>query len=115
MSAIGSLNEKPLHAALKEWYREEGDRVEEPLEGFVVDLVRGELLIEIQTRSFSSMRRKVDRLLDTHSLKLVHPVAAVKWIVKLDGEGRAGVAPALAQDAGSPPTCAKSSCRFRRC
>lgn len=88
MTTIGSLNEKPLHAALKEWYRQEGDRVEAPMEGFVVDLVRDGLLIEIQTRGFSSMRKKFDRLLDSHTMRLVYPVAAEKWIVKLDGDGR---------------------------
>ena len=88
MTTIGSLNEKPLHAGLKEWYRRAGDQVEAPLEGFVVDLVRDGLLIEIQTRGFSAMRRKFDRLLDSYPIRLVHPVAAVKWIVKLDGQGR---------------------------
>jgi hypothetical protein len=87
MVAIGSLNEKPLHASLKEWYRSPGDEVECPVEGFVVDLVRGELLIEIQTRGFAAMRNKLDRLLDSHPIRLVHPIAAVKWIAKLDHEG----------------------------
>ncbi len=84
---IGSLNEKPLHAALKEWYRHDGDQVEAPVEGFVVDLVRGGLLIEIQTRGFAAMRRKFDRLLDSYSMLLVHPVPVEKWIVKLDENG----------------------------
>ena len=88
MTTIGLLNEKPLHAALKEWYRRDGDQVEVPLEGFVVDLVRDGLLIEIQTRGFSSMRRKFDRLLDLYPIRLVYPVAAKKWIVKLDDDGR---------------------------
>lgn len=88
MSSIGSLNEKPLHAALKEWYRQGGDGVEVEVDGFVVDLVRDGLLIEIQTRSFSAMRRKLDRLLDLHPLRLVHPVAAQRWIIKVDEEGR---------------------------
>lgn len=88
MSGIGSLNEKPLHAALKEWYRRDGDGVEVPVEGFVADLVRGDLLIEIQTRGFSGMRRKFDRVLDHHPIRLVHPIPATKWIVKTDGRGR---------------------------
>lgn len=57
------------------------------VDGFVVDLVRDGLLIEIQTRNFASMRRKLDRLLDSHMIRLVHPVAATKWIVKLDQDG----------------------------
>jgi hypothetical protein len=87
VTAIGSLNEKPLHAALKEWYRHDGDLVEVPVDGFVADLVRDGALIEVQTRSFSSMRRKLDRLLDEHPIRLVHPIPAVKWIVKLDPDG----------------------------
>lgn len=87
MTKIGTLNEKPLHAALKRWYFADGDNVEVPVDGFVVDLVRGDLLIEIQTRGFSGMRRKFDRLLDRHPMRLVHPVAAEKWIVKFDHDG----------------------------
>lgn len=61
--------------------------MEVAVDGFVVDLVRDGLLIEIQTRNFASMRRKLDRLLDSHMMRLVHPVAATKWIVKLDQDG----------------------------
>lgn len=88
MTNIGVLNEKPLHASLKEWYRIDGDEVEVPLEGFVVDLVRDGQLIEIQTRGFSSMRCKLDRLLDLYPTRVVYPVAAEKWIVKLDESGK---------------------------
>ena len=85
---VGTLGEKPLHAALKRWYAEDGDRVEEPVDGFVVDLVRNGLLIEIQTRGFSSMKHKLAKLLDRHTVRLVHPIAVEKWIVKLDTEGK---------------------------
>ncbi|MCP4305187.1 MAG: hypothetical protein GY926_15105 [bacterium] len=61
--------------------------VEAPLDGFVIDLIRDGLLIEIQTRGFSAMRRKFDRLLDSYPIHLVHPVAVEKWIVKLDDNG----------------------------
>ncbi|MBT8207857.1 MAG: hypothetical protein HKN07_09405 [Acidimicrobiia bacterium] len=84
---IGTLREKPLHAALKRWYFEPGDRVEQPMNGYVIDLVRGDLLIEIQTRGFSSMKKKLAALLETHSVHVVHPVAIEKWIVKVDEAG----------------------------
>jgi hypothetical protein len=87
VTTIGLLNEKPLHASLKEWYRCNGDQVEVPLEGFVVDLVHDGVLIEIQTGGFASMRRKFDRLLDLYPIRLVYPVARKKWIVKLDDAG----------------------------
>ncbi|MCA9709251.1 MAG: hypothetical protein KDK70_25630 [Myxococcales bacterium] len=85
---VGTLGEKPLHAALKRWYAREGDRVEEPVDGFVIDLVRDGLLIEIQTRGFSALKRKLAALLESHAVRLVHPIAVERWIVKLDAAGR---------------------------
>lgn len=83
---VGTLGEKPLHAALKRWYAEAGDLVEEPVAGFVIDLVRGGQLIEIQTRGFSAMKRKLVTLLATHRVHVVHPIAVERWIVRL-GDG----------------------------
>jgi hypothetical protein len=80
---IGSLNEKSLHANLKQWHAQPGDQFEIPVDGFVIDVVRDDLLIEIQTRSFSSMKRKLLKLTETHPVRLVHPIAQEKWIVKL--------------------------------
>ncbi len=88
---IGSLNEKPLHAGLKAWYAQPGDHTEVPLEGYVIDIVRDDLLIEIQTGSFASIKAKVADLVVRHRLRLVYPVAREKWLLKLppDGRGRA--------------------------
>lgn len=72
---------------MKRWYAEEGDRIEEPVDGFVVDIVRGEILIEIQTRGFAAMKRKLDRLLDHHQLRIVHPIPVEKRILKIDDGG----------------------------
>ena len=43
---IGTLNEGALHAQLKEWYCRPGDRLEQSVSGFVIDLVRGDLLVD---------------------------------------------------------------------
>lgn len=85
--AIGTYQEKSLHAALKDWYAAPGDRTEQPVDGYVVDLVRGEELIEIQTRNFAAMKRKLAALLQNHAVRLVHPIPARKWIVRLDRDG----------------------------
>jgi hypothetical protein len=84
MSKIGTLNEKPLHEALKRWYAQPGDLFEVPVDGFVADIVRGDLLIEIQTRNFSSIKRKLEKLLINHPVRLVYPIPRVKWITKLN-------------------------------
>lgn len=84
---IGLLREKPLHASLKEFYAIAGDTVEVPVDGYVVDLVRGALLIEVQTRGFSSMKRKLHGLLaEGHQVRILYPVPVDKWIIKV-GDG----------------------------
>ncbi len=80
---IGTLNEKPLHAALKRWYARAGDLTEAPVDGFTVDIVRGDWLIEIQTRNLSAIRGKLYTLTQRHCVRLVYPVAQEKWIVRL--------------------------------
>ena len=82
MSGIGLLNEKPLHAALKQWYARPGDQFEVPVDGFVIDIVRGDLLIEIQTRNFSSIKSKLDKLVRSHPVRLIYPIVQEKWIVR---------------------------------
>ena len=85
---IGTLREKPLHASLKRWYARPGDRIEVPVDRFVIDLVREDLLIEVQTRGFSSMKQKLADLLDLgHHVRIVHPIPLDKWIVKVDADG----------------------------
>lgn len=53
-----------------------------PLGGFVIDLRRGDLLIEIQTGSFAAMGNKLDRLLAEHRMLLVHPIAVETRLVR---------------------------------
>ncbi len=85
---IGTLAEKSLHAALKQWYVRPGDALEVLVDGFVVDIVRPEGLLEIQTRHLYAMRRKLTRLLERgHTIRLVHPIAAEKWIVRETADG----------------------------
>ena len=92
MSGIGLLNEKPLHASLKQWYAQRGDRFEVPVDGFVIDIVRDDRLLEIQTGNFSSIKAKLAKLARTHQVRLIHPIAQEKWIVRLAGNGSRTVA-----------------------
>ncbi len=151
--SIGTLQERSLHAALKQWYARPGDRLEEPVDGYVIDICRpadsslksgpstplrtgpstplgtgpptakwtrglsplpqkrgpstplgtgpstplpstslrtggtGDLLIEIQTANFSSIKHKLSTLVRCHRLRLVHPIAREKWIVQLSADG----------------------------
>lgn len=88
-NGVGLLNEKSLHAALKAWYAQPGDCFEVAVDGSVIDIVRDELLVEIQTRSFTSLKRKLEKLTIGHPVRLVHPIAAEKWILRLADDGAA--------------------------
>ncbi len=81
------MGEKSLHAALKEWYAGSDDQLEVVVDGYVVDIVRGDLLVEIQVGNFSAIRRKLAVLTENHRVRLVHPVAEQKWIVRQNARG----------------------------
>ena len=81
------MTEKTLHEQLKEFYAMETGDIESVLGDYRVDVVRDDLLIEIQTKSFSSIRKKLRKLVADHRVRLVHPVPYVKWIVRLDSDG----------------------------
>ena len=78
---------KSLHAGIKEWYGRSQDQFEVKVDGFIIDIVRGDKLIEIQTRHFGAIKRKLNRLLDSHPVLLLHPIAQEKWIVRQTAVG----------------------------
>jgi hypothetical protein len=90
-TSIGLMNEKPLHASLKQWYARPGDQFEVPVDGFVIDIVRNDLLIEIQTRNFASINSKLCKLTRSYEVRLVYPVVQEKWIVRSASDGGTAV------------------------
>jgi hypothetical protein len=84
---IGTLRETSLHAALKQWYARPGDEVEARVDGYVVDLRRGDALVEIQTRNFAAIRRKLLALVERHPVRLLHAIASEKVIVRMPRTG----------------------------
>jgi hypothetical protein len=82
-ATIGILNEKSLHASLKQWYAKPGDMLEAPLDGYVVDILRGNHVIEIQTGNFASISRKLRALTQHYRVTLVYPIVIERWILQL--------------------------------
>ena len=80
---INTFNEKALHLDLKAWYAQPEDQFEVPVDGYIIDLVRGDLLVEIQTRNFAAIRPKLTKLIPRHPVKLIFPIPQEKWVVKL--------------------------------
>ena len=99
---IGTLNEGPLHEALKLEYlhqygRSRDSALEVPVGDFVADVQGTDgVLYEIQTAGFGAIRRKLRALLQQHRVVLVYPIAARYRIVK------------LSMDGVSPSTCRRS-------
>lgn len=85
---INTYSETSLHSSLKQWYAQPGDRFEVEVAGSIIDIVRDDLLIEIQTRNFSAIKAKLTRLTQTHPLRLVHPISRERWLVKHAEDGR---------------------------
>jgi len=77
------MQETTLHTELKEMYRREGGQAEIWVEGYLIDVVKPDLLIEIQTRKLGALKKKLEDLLDNHPILLVHPIAKEKFIVLL--------------------------------
>ena len=87
MAGVGVLAEGPLHAGLKGCYVRAGDHEEAPLDGYVVDILRNDLVIEIQTGSLAKVARKLAELVERHRARLVHPVITERVIVRVDAQG----------------------------
>jgi len=81
---IGTLKEYSLHAEIKNWYREANDHIELYIDGFLVDIVRGNQLVEIQIGHFYSLRNKLSKLLPNHPIRVVYPIPILKWVSRYD-------------------------------
>lgn len=83
---IGTQNEGSLHASLKEYFRQPGDIVEGSVDGYKIDLVQGERLVEIQTKNFSAIKKKLATLLQSHTVQLVYPIAVERHLLQVAPE-----------------------------
>jgi hypothetical protein len=81
---IGTLNEKSLHADLKWFLSESHDQLEKRVNNYVIDIVRENLLIEIQTSNFAIIRKKLENLVQNNRVCLVYPIVKDKWIRHFD-------------------------------
>lgn len=89
--------ETSLHQQLKQLYAAADGQTEVRLDGYRIDALRGQQLVEIQLGSLSAIRSKVARLLRSHSVCVVKPLIARKSIFKRSSRraawGRARLSP----------------------
>lgn len=75
--------ETSLHRDLKRYYAGENGQTEVALAEFRIDVVRNNVLIEIQHASLASIRRKIGHLLQSYDVHVIKPIVARKRLVKL--------------------------------
>lgn len=83
-SGIGTLQEKTIHAVLKDYYAPDKDMQEIPINGYVADIFTGSEIIEIQTANFNKMREKLDSFLPEYPVTIVYPIPHIKWLSWID-------------------------------
>ncbi|NVM17653.1 MAG: hypothetical protein HWN80_08040 [Candidatus Lokiarchaeota archaeon] len=94
-SSIGTLHESSLHSDLKLSYKESEDQLEARVENFIIDIVRDNLLIEIQTKNFSQIKKKLEKLIANHKILLIHPIVKDKWIINVDFQSNRAISKRL--------------------
>ena len=83
-NGIGTLGEKTLHAVLKLYFEPDCSNHEIKVGSFVADIVTDCNIIEIQTRAFDRLRKKLELFLDTAPVTIVHPIPKTKWLLWID-------------------------------
>ncbi len=78
--------ETSLHRQLKEVYADDDARYEVPWGRYRIDVVCGELLIEIQHGSLSAIRDKIRDLVKKHRVLVVKPIVVRKRLIKQDAK-----------------------------
>lgn len=73
--------ETTLHQQLKELYTDDPSQREVVLDGFRIDAVVDERLIEIQCASLSAIRDKIARLVAGYQVSVVKPLCARKYLI----------------------------------
>ena len=79
--------ESSLHVSLKEYYKRSEDLIEKRVDGYIIDIIRDDLLIEIQTQNFHAIKKKLEHLVQNHKVLLVYPVISDKWIIYQNNNG----------------------------
>ncbi len=77
---IGTLKERTLHRVIKYYFEPSDVWQEIRVKRFVADIKKEDQIIEVQTRDFAKLRKKLNYFLKDHKVKVVFPIAYLKWI-----------------------------------
>ncbi|MDP4118608.1 MAG: hypothetical protein Q8873_05395 [Bacillota bacterium] len=85
-NGIGTYKEKILHSTLKYYFEPDDSLHEIKIGRMVADICNEHGIIEIQTRSFNNLRKKLDLFLKDNTVTIVFPYAKTKWLTWLNPE-----------------------------
>lgn len=71
-TSIGTLNEKTIHAALKNFFSEDFDQ-EAKIGGFYADIITENGIYEIQTANWAKLNKKLEVMLEACHVTVVYP------------------------------------------
>jgi hypothetical protein len=84
---IGTLNEFSMHAQIIHHLAQPNDQLEAELEGYFIDILRGQKIIEVQTSNLAQLMPKIKKLRDQHPIEIIYPLKAKKYIIKKKEDG----------------------------
>jgi hypothetical protein len=80
LMGIGTLSEKTVHSVLKNYYDPNENNHEIKVDSYVADICNGDEIIEIQTRSFDKLKKKLAVFLEHYPVTIVYPIPYIRWI-----------------------------------
>ncbi len=83
-SGVGTMGEKTLHAVLKLYFDSDEAHHEVKTGSFFADISNDHGIIEIQTRQFDKLRKKLESFLAAGPVTVVYPIACTKWLMWMD-------------------------------
>ncbi len=101
-TGIGTLGEKTVHAVLKNYLSPDTSSHEIKVGSFYADIINEDGIVEIQTRNFDKLRRKLDSFLELQPVTIVYPIPYTKWIRWVNEETGEISAPRKSPKSGSP-------------
>lgn len=112
---IGTLGERTLHAAIKNYLEPDPARREVRVGRFVADILNDGGIFEIQTRQFYKMRAKLASFLPEHRVTIVYPVAQKKSIVWINSRTGETQPERRSPKTGRPQDIFAELCHIRPC
>lgn len=85
--SIGTKKERTLHQYLKYYFCNDSIFHEQKCNGYIVDILKDDQIIEIQTSSFNAMRKKLETLLKTHKITIVYPIILERILYNFNDSG----------------------------